>query len=86
MPPEHDPVNRPSHYAASIEPIDAIEAWGLGFALGNVVKYVARADRKGRAMEDLHKARWYLLREIRRRELANAADGTKFAGTDDGIG
>jgi hypothetical protein len=62
-----DSVNSPSHYTAGgIEVIDAIEAWGLGkdFCLGNVVKYVARADKKGNTLEDLKKARWYLDRKI----------------------
>jgi len=63
----NDPVERPAHYThSSIETIDAIEAWGLGFHLGNVVKYVSRAGRKDpkRHVEDLCKARWYLDRAI----------------------
>ena len=64
-----DPIHRPAHYTfSSIEVIDVIEAWRLSFCLGNVVKYVARADHKGRPLEDLKKARWYLDREIQRRE------------------
>ena len=58
-------VNHPSHYnKGKIEVIDVIEAWKLGFNLGNVVKYVARADNKGERLEDLQKALWYLQREI----------------------
>lgn len=64
-----DAVNHPKHYAGNgVEVIDAIEAWGLGFNLGNVVKYVSRADLKGSALEDLKKAQWYLEREIARRQ------------------
>jgi len=64
----HDPVNHPQHYTlGGIEVIEAIEAWALGFHLGNVVKYVARAAHKGSYLEDLQKARWYLDREIERR-------------------
>lgn len=64
-----DAVNHPSHYnVGGIEVIDAIEAWKLGFCLGNVVKYVARADHKRSPVEDLEKARWYLDREIERRK------------------
>jgi len=64
-----DPISRPSHYTfGHIEVIDAIEDWQLGFHLGNVVKYVARAGRKGSKLEDLKKARWYLDREIARLE------------------
>lgn len=64
-----DPINSPPHYThGDIEPIDAIESWCLGFCLGNVVKYIARAGRKGDRLEDLKKARWYLEREIMRGE------------------
>ena len=48
--------------------IEAIEDWDLNFHLGNVVKYVARAEHKNDAIEDLKKARWYLDRDIQRRE------------------
>lgn len=59
-------IDHPSHYRSGtgFEAIDVIEAWGLGFNLGNVVKYVARAGLKDDALEDLRKARWYLDREI----------------------
>lgn len=66
----NDPVNRPAHYTftddPAYEPIKVIEAWALGFCLGNTVKYVARAGRKDAAkeVEDLRKARWYLDRRI----------------------
>lgn len=63
----NDPINHPPHYnVGKIEVIDAIEAWGLGFRLGNAVKYIARASYKENRIEDLHKARWYLDREIER--------------------
>lgn len=66
-------VNRPPHYTfGAIEVIDAIEAWGLGFHLGNVVKYTARAAHKGQRLVDLKKARWYLDREITRLEQETA--------------
>ena len=53
----HDSVEHPRHYTiGGIEVIDAIEAWSLGFHLGNVVKYVARAAHKGSYVEDLRKA------------------------------
>jgi len=64
-----DAVNHPSHYkTGGIETIDYIEAKQLGYHLGNVVKYVSRADHKGKQLEDLKKARWYLDREIQRLE------------------
>lgn len=60
-----DTVNHPPHYkAGGIEAIDVIESFGLGFHLGNVVKYILRAGRKGYGDEDLRKARWYLDRRI----------------------
>lgn len=67
--PEPDTVNHPNHYTqGGIEVIDAIEAWGLGFCEGNVVKYVARAKFKMGELEDLKKARWYLDRCIEKLE------------------
>ncbi len=62
-----DPVNNPAHYKdGGIETIDFIEAKQLNFHLGNVVKYVSRAGKKGDKREDLLKAQWYLTREIER--------------------
>lgn len=59
-------INHPPHYGGdtTYEAIKVIEAWKLGFCLGNTVKYIARADHKGNKLEDLKKARWYLDREI----------------------
>jgi hypothetical protein len=60
-----DSVNHPPHYkVGGIETIDFIEAKSLGYNLGNVVKYITRADHKGNKIEDLKKGAWYLLREI----------------------
>lgn len=63
---EFDNVERPSHYCEGriYEPINVIIDWELGFCLGNTVKYISRAGRKGDAVEDLEKARFYLDREI----------------------
>jgi hypothetical protein len=66
-----DAVNHPQHYGGADNPYEAIkviEAWELGFCLGNTVKYIARAGKKGAALEDLEKSRWYLDREIARRK------------------
>lgn len=63
--PAVDLINHPPHYKfGPHEVIDVIESWNLGYHLGNVVKYVARAKRKGRELEDLKKAQWYLNRYI----------------------
>jgi hypothetical protein len=65
---QEDVVNNPKHYNVGLEPIEAIESWKLGYNLGNVIKYVARPDHKGKRLEDLKKARWYLDREINKNE------------------
>ena len=62
-----DLVNHPDHYkAGGIETIDSIEAKGLSYHLGNVVKYVSRAGKKdgNSYLQDLQKAEWYLQRAI----------------------
>ena len=62
-----DPVNHPDHYGGADNPYEAIkvvEAWSLDFHLGSVLKYIARAGKKGDMLEDLKKARWYLDRKI----------------------
>lgn len=64
-------VNHPSHYGGAdnlYEAIKVIEAWKLGFNLGNTVKYIARAEHKNATIQDLEKARWYLDREIANRK------------------
>lgn len=76
-----DAVNHPNHYnVGNIEVIDAIEAWGLNFSRGNAVKYIARADHKGRPVEDLKKAAWYIQREIERleKEESDIKGGAEF--------
>jgi hypothetical protein len=63
--PKADAVNHPAHYkVGGIETIDFIEAKKLGYNLGNVVKYLTRADHKGNRKQDLEKAKWYLEREL----------------------
>jgi hypothetical protein len=62
-----DNVNHPGHYGGEDNPyetIKVIEAWELDFCLGNAVKYIARAGKKGDAFEDLQKAVWYLERKM----------------------
>jgi hypothetical protein len=66
-PTKYDPVNNPTHYTkGGIETIDFIEAKGLDYHLGNVIKYITRADHKDNKLEDLRKAQWYLTRAIER--------------------
>jgi hypothetical protein len=62
-------VNHPEHYGGSenvYEAIKVIDAWELGFSLGNTVKYISRAGKKDsdKEIQDLEKALWYLQRKI----------------------
>ena len=61
-------VDHPPHYnthPSGVECIDVVEH--MPFNLGNAVKYIWRADEKGRPIEDLEKAAWYIQREIQKR-------------------
>lgn len=70
----NDAVNHPYHYCqGGIETIDVIKAKisperFRGFLQGNVIKYVTRAEFKGKQLEDLKKASWYLDRLIKELE------------------
>ena len=60
-------IDHPQHYGGkedTYEAIKVIEAWSLGFHLGNVLKYLSRAGKKNSKLEDLRKAQWYLNRYI----------------------
>lgn len=64
-----DSVNHPKHYNVHPSGVECIEVVRhMSFNLGNVVKYLWRADEKGAPLEDLKKARFYLDDEIKRRE------------------
>lgn len=70
-------VDHPLHYGGEDDPYEAIkviEAWGLGFHLGNTVKYISRAGKKtGQSLlQDLKKARWYIDRLIQKLERQEA--------------
>ena len=65
-----DNVNHPKHYTAhpsGVECIDITEH--LNFCIGNAMKYLWRVDDKGDPIENLQKAKWYIEREIHRRQL-----------------
>jgi hypothetical protein len=69
-----DPVAHPSHYAAHPSGVECIEITRhMGFNLGNAVKYIWRASLKGKQIQDLKKAAWYIQDEIQRLE---ESDGT----------
>lgn len=64
-------IHNPDHYGGAGNPYECIrvlEAWGCGFNLGNCIKYLNRAGKKGDRLTDLKKALWYLQREINRCE------------------
>lgn len=65
-----DNVNHPSHYECenvtlTIEPIELCEQ--CGFLLGNALKYLFRYQHKGKPLEDLRKAEFYLKRWVNSR-------------------
>jgi len=60
-----DMVNSPAHYqGSSFEVIDIINDYKLNFELGNAIKYILRADKKGNKKQDIEKAIWYLNHEL----------------------
>jgi len=64
-----DPVNHPPHYTQHASGVECIEITEhFNFCLGNAIKYIWRADLKANAVEDLKKARFYIDREIERRD------------------
>jgi len=75
-----DVVNSPPHYkTGGIEAIEGIEAsMGpeafAGYLKGSVTKYLWRYEKKGKPLEDLKKARWFLDRLIAAQEKIRSQD------------
>jgi len=75
-----DVVNSPPHYkTGGIEAIEGIEAsMGpeayAGYLKGSVTKYLWRYEKKGKPLEDLKKARWFLDRLIAAQEKMSSQD------------
>ena len=70
------------HYKQhTIEAIDVIHDWDLGFELGNVIKYIARHKHKGSELNDLEKAQWYLKTYIKRLQEAEQMYENTITGT-----
>ena len=70
----------PDHYKkGGFEVIDVIEAYNLGFNLGNTVKYILRKGEKegNPPLQELKKAKWYLEREISNLEKEEKVEGLK---------
>jgi hypothetical protein len=68
---ENPSVIHPTHYGGKDNPYEAIkviEAWKVGFNLGNTLKYISRAGKKDNIIQDLEKALFYLDREIQNRK------------------
>ena len=71
-----NPVEHPNHYnVGKIEVIDFIHDQKLGFDLGNAIKYICRAEHKGKPVEDLKKASYYL--NLHLEALGGKADESK---------
>ena len=77
---EQDVVNNPEHYnTGNIECIEAIEesmssVAFKGYLKGNCMKYLWRYDYKGKQVEDLQKAQWYLARLLNQVVFDNEED------------
>lgn len=72
-----DAVNHPKHYnshPSGIECIDVVRY--MNFNRGNAIKYIWRAGDKGNEIEDLKKAAWYIVDEIKRLENAESKKNT----------
>lgn len=54
----------PLHYPQNYDVIDFVKDNDLNFNEGNIIKYIARARKKGTHLKDLEKAQDYLQREI----------------------
>ena len=68
----NDSIHKPKHYTEHPSGIECIQVTEhMGFNLGNAIKYIWRCDLKKDAIEDLKKAKWYIEREINRREQHN---------------
>lgn len=80
----HDAVKNPSHYTSGKYPvIDFIEDQGLGYCLGNVIKYICRAGKKypgdkQKELQDLNKAKWYLERRLEEHKNGIEQDSGNF--------
>lgn len=84
----NDPVNHPAHYVSGkIECIDAIEVATEGLrgieamCAGNAIKYIWRFNRKGKPVEDINKAIWYLNRLKQSLEAKATKDNTSSSAT-----
>lgn len=69
---DQDAVNHPVHYTSHPSGVEVIQITEhMNFCLGNAIKYIMRSELKGKQIEDLKKAAWYINREIERIENEN---------------
>ena len=60
-----DMINHPEHYKKHPSGIECIEVTEhMDFCLGNAIKYIWRSAEKGKQIEDLKKAIFYINRKI----------------------
>jgi len=81
-------VNHPSHYTrGNIETIEIIKELTNGYAgfegllVGNITKYISRANFKGNKLQDLKKAQWYFNRLVKEVENGIQRQETKRVST-----
>ena len=81
-----DAVNHPKHYTSHPSGIECIQITEhMGFNLGNAIKYVWRADLKVDAIEDLKKAKWYIERELKKRDTEKHSGERRWQPAKEGI-
>lgn len=79
---ESDMVNHPTHYTSHPSGIEVIQITEhMNFCLGNAIKYILRADLKGKKEEDIKKAIWYLNRELDRLERSDNGQSSVIKNT-----
>ncbi len=66
---KHNAIEHPPHYCTHPSGIEAIHVSSrMNFVLGNAFKHLFRCSSKGRTLEDLNKALWYLKYELSNRQ------------------
>jgi hypothetical protein len=70
---EEDYVNSPKHYTGHPSGIECIQVAKFhSFCIGNAIKYIWRHEKKGKPIEDLQKAAWYINEEIKKYEISKS--------------
>ena len=72
-----DIVNDPQHYTLGVEVLQFCDSWDMNFSCGNAVKYITRSPHKGKPVEDLAKALFYVAFELEKQGGSESI--TKFA-------